>query len=210
MSNNPRLKFIILAIIIFVVGIASYATMHIVRSNTYSAHVSLSVAPLSSIVTVNGNVVKGTLLAVKPGKVTVVVSKSGFATQSQTVTTSKGKTSDITVALISNSPSTANWYLNHPADQQELEVITGKNYNAAVQQSIQRLPLVASLPFIDLYYRVDYGQSVAHPNDPNAVAIYITYYSQDGKQQALDWLKFKGYDPATLEIIYTDKTGITP
>jgi hypothetical protein len=154
--------------------------------------------------------VKTGIIRVRPGNAHVVVTKSGFASQTKSVTAQQGKIVSVSIALISNSATTANWYATHPEDQKELEIITGRSYNSGAEQSVQKTPLIASLPHIDNFYRVDYGQSQAHPDDPNATAIYITYYSQDGKQQALDWIKFKGFDPASLEIIYVDKAALTP
>jgi len=120
---------------------------------------------------------------------------------------SKGSDDYVGLVLGSNSPSTVNWYQTHPGDQQLSQVIGGKNFDLAAKRQSQKNPLIKSLPFVDQLYRVDYGQSQKHTSDPDAVGIYITYYSQAGKQQALDWIKFKGFDPSKLEIIYKDKTG---
>lgn len=65
-------------------------------------------------------------------------------------------------------------------------------------------PLVSELPFIDLTWRVDAVPSQKYPNNPNVIALSVKYWSTQGKQDALDWIRFKGYDTDKIEIIYVD------
>ena len=174
------------------------------RNAQLTAGVTIQVTPEDSIVTLNGKKVPTNNIEpvkVKPGTYKAVASRKGFADYTQTLTLKKGQTTYFGAMLISNDSSTANWYANHPADQKQVETISGKLFNQSAQNELAQTPLIQYLPFIDLQYRIDYGVSVAHPNDPNAVGIYITYYSPQGLDQALAWIKFKGYDPSKLELI---------
>ncbi|HET6924580.1 MAG TPA: hypothetical protein VFH39_02005, partial [Candidatus Saccharimonadales bacterium] len=85
--------------------------------------------------------------------------------------------------------------------------ISGQAFNTASNQREKDAPLIKQLPYIERYFRIDYGPSKAHPGDDTAVAFYITTYGQPGVQQALDWIKAQGYNPDTLEIVYTDQSS---
>ena len=64
-----------------------------------------------------------------------------------------------------------------------------------------RPPLVNELPFIDQMWRIDAGVSQKRQG-PNTTALYVKYWSDQGKQSAQDWLRFKGYDPDKMDIEY--------
>jgi len=176
---------------------------------SFTTKIIIQVTPASSLITLGNNRIKAGTVGLRPDTYIIKASHDGFITDSKTVTVKSGSILYVGLALLSNSSSTATWYQDHPADQQLFEAITGKYFDIVTKSQLDTLPLVKYLPFIDLYYRVDYGQSKTHLNDPSAVALYITYYSMAGKQQALEWLKFKGYDPSLLDIIYTDKTSLS-
>ena len=174
------------------------------RANNNASFISLSVAPSSSSAKLDNKGVKSGKINVKPGKHTIIVSKKGFSTQINTVDLKTKETKYVGIALLPNSPETKNWYKEHPDDQLLLESISSNSFDQYTKNAVEKNPLIKDLPLIDRFYRVDYGQSLQHPDDPSAMGIYIKYYSQDGKQQALDWIKFKGYDPSQLEIIFQD------
>jgi len=144
-------------------------------------------------------------IKVRPGKYTVTFTHKGFASTSQETTVGKGETNYIGVVLASNSIDTAKWNDTHKSDAAKAEGITGKNQEIQAQKLQKKYPILKDLPFIDNEYRVDYGKSQQNPDDINSVAIYVTYYTDSGKQQAIDWMKFKGYDPTKLETIFVQK-----
>lgn len=196
---NKRMIAITAGLALLVIGVMTAVFVH---QKPLTAHLSIQFAPTSSAITVNGQNSRSGSLNVRPGSYKIVVSHSGFVEKSTSVTVAAGETKYVGFVLASNSPATANWYVDHADDQRLSEIITGKNISVDSTSQQTTLPIIKELPFIDNYYRIDYGVSKLHPSDPNAVALYVKYYSDEGKQQALDWLKFKGYDPAKLEIIY--------
>jgi hypothetical protein len=119
----------------------------------------------------------------------------------------KGQDTTVTVTLTPSNEEGAEWLKTHPKEALKRESIGGTSYNSDSEQALKKTPLISSLPFIDQLYRVDYGLSKKTPDDPTATAIYIKYYTEEGKTQALDWIRFKGYNPSSLEIIYQDATG---
>lgn len=173
-------------------------------ARSYPSKITIEVSPADSVVTINGKKRNKGTINVRPGVYSIVFSRQGFTIESKSVSVAKGETKYVGVSLVSNSPATANWYTNHPSDAKMLEGISSKNYDLFSAEQTKKYPLIKNLPFIDRLYRVDYGRSQTYPNDPTAVAIYVKYYSELGKQQALEWLEFKGYSPNNIEIIYTN------
>lgn len=192
-------RFLVALFLILIAGLV-YWQIH--ENSVLSAKLTIQMAPASgSKININGKDRKAGVIKVKPGNYQVVISHPGFATSTRSVLVVKGDNKYIGVALVSNSSSTANWYKNNPGDERLAEAISSKNFAVLQSEQEKSLPLIKDLPLIDQQYRVDYGKSLKHPTDPAAVAIYVTYYSNDGKQQALDWLKFKGYTPSNTEVI---------
>lgn len=199
--TRRKIWLIIVPLMIFLlvvgIGIGTWA-------QSYSAKVIVESSPADSMITINGKKRDQGAIKVRPGVHKIAVSKQGFTTVSRSVAVAKDESKYVGIALVPSSPATANWYIDHPSDGKLLEGISSKNFDLSSADQIKKLPLIKNLPFIDQLYRIDYGRSQAHPNDPTALAIYIEYYSEQGKQQALEWLKFKGYGPDKLEIIYTN------
>jgi len=190
----------IFALILIMTGLFLYV------QHPLTAKITLEVSPATSNITVNGVDRKSGEIKVRPGNYKIICTHDGFETVTQSIVVKNGDNPYVGIVLVSNSTSTANWYASHSSDEQLAETITGKNSDLVSAIITKKLPLVSSLPFIDLNYRIDYGQSKQHPNDSSAVALYIKYYTPEAKQQALEWIKFKGYDPTKLEIIYQDTT----
>lgn len=201
MNINKKLLFLGGGLIVLLLIVFAITTIH---KRPLTAKLTIQVAPKSSVITLNGKKVKASIISVKPGEYKVSASHSGFAEKTQTIKLSKDASQYVGLVLISNATSTANWYSSHPEDQTLVEVITGKTVSNDSEAQQKTIPLIKELPFIDQLFRVDYGVSKLKPTDPSAVAIYIKYYSDAGKQEALDWLKFKGYEPSALEIIYVN------
>lgn len=145
-------------------------------------------------------------ISVAHGTYKVEVSRSGFETKAQNVTVTEGKKAIYKFYLAANSPEGIRWLDDHPGQASIIEAEASKASAEGYQRTAKEVPLIKSLPFIDLQYRIDYGKSQAHPGEPGAVAIYIKYWADEGKTQALEWIRFKGYDPSKLEIIYTKAT----
>lgn len=170
----------------------------------------LDVAPYSAKVLLNGKTISIGSHYLKPGNYTVVASMEGFSTASQTFNISKGKAARIGLLLNPTSQVGYDYLSNHPKEQLHREALGGSNFSRQESSASRKTPLINELPFIDQYYKIDYGKSRQHPTNSSATAIYITLYGPNGKDQALEWIRFKGYDPNKLEIIYltNEATGV--
>lgn len=143
---------------------------------------------------------------VPAGRHRLVASFYGFT--AKTIDFSATQTlSEIDVVLEPNSQAGYDWLNNHPEDVNVRQRVGGIKYDKSAQNQLKQAPIIGDLPYFERYFRVDYGASKAHPDDGKATALYITYYANIGKQQALDWIKQKGYDPSSFEIIYLNQTS---
>jgi hypothetical protein len=149
--------------------------------------------------------VKNSGIFVVPGKHTIVVSQAGFTTYRSTID-KKDSPLEITVVLDPVSEDGFDFMKKHPSEQRLRESLVGSQAAETGKSIAEKNPIISLLPYIDQYFRIDYGQSVKNPSDSTAVAIYITPLAPDGKERALALLRLKGYDPNTLEIIYRDSS----
>ena len=145
-------------------------------------------------------------MSLKKGSHKVVVSSPGFATQTNDFTVKNGSASQVTIALEAQTATAIKYYLNNPAEEAILEGVSGSKGSTINTSQTKNYPLISELPFVARTWRVDYGQSIKNPADPNSIAITITYGNEEGKHLALDWITSQGYDPAAYEIIYKSFT----
>ncbi len=141
--------------------------------------------------------------AVKTGAHTVVARRNGFAEQTHTFTIAKDQTYTLTIYLDPSGPEGRQWYDDHPDEELAREAAKGKEFRDTGKKIAAKYPILAELPFLGPGFKIDYGQSKLHPDDPTSVALYIKVIYPSGRKFALDWLKSKGVDPATMEIIWT-------
>lgn len=146
-------------------------------------------------------------IRVAPGNHTISVSRFGFTGQAQTLEVKKGQVTTITIFLSANSEEGRQWQKTHPQQMAQAEGYYSRQFDQDSQNAVKQLPLLQYLPYIDVDYRIDYGQSVKNPNDASAVAITVKYWTEAGKTKALNWIRSKGTNPDKLEIIYTPASG---
>lgn len=165
----------------------------------------INVAPSSAEVIIDGKPYSSGGKRLEPGKYTITAKKDGFTSPSKTVTVSDDKLIEVDLLL---NPVTAEAYgylRDNPDEQLEREALGGKLVDIRSDEASKKTPLINELPFIDLMYRIDYGPSHKNRQDTAASAIYITLYDESARSQALDWIRYKGYDPEKLEIIYVER-----
>lgn len=201
--NKKILLFIALAVVVIgaIVFVAIYQNS---RNKELSASIVLEVVPSGSKSTINGRGVREGTTKLKPGIAEVVITKKGFETARQTVVLKEGESKYLGFVLVSNSPSTADWYQKHPEDAKRAENLSSLNYDQVSADDVKETPFILKLPFVssDEQFRIDYGQS---DTDSNRIVIYISANSQEARNAALEWIRSVGYDPSTLNIVYRPK-----
>ncbi len=196
----------LITLAITLLGVLGIAVLF-VHARSPKPNVTLTTSP--SIATAKlstGKQIKQGSLYLKPSNYNLTISFAGFTTKTTSFTVNSSGTSKITVVLIPSDASGYQWLKDHPSEQGVREQIGSTQFRQNSQARQQKSPIVKLLPHIERYFRIDYGTSQIHPNDDSAVAIYITLYASQGKQQALDWIQQKGFDSNALELIYVDQT----
>lgn len=175
----------------------------LVKESADKENLILNVAPESAIVTLDNNrFIRPGNHVLPEGKHTVAARKEGFGTVTKSFTISNDKTMTVDLLLNPNSEVGYDFLRKNEGEQLQRETLGGKAFDQKSSEAGNKNPLIYELPFIDQFYRIDYGASQKHPNDPTATAIYITLYNLSAREDALAWIRFKGYDPNKLEVIY--------
>ena len=200
MINTKRRLFLLAGLLVIVVGFVVWQS---INSSKYSSSIRIEVAPTKgSKILINGKGIREGITKVSPGKYLIEFSHPGFNSESREVHVGEKENYYVGAALQSISDKTVNWYSDNPDDAKKAEGISSGNFDQLNKNRLKKLPLIEQLPLIDLNYRIDHGRSLQKPEDPEAVAVYVTYYSEQGKTEADEWLRFKGYDPTKSETIY--------
>lgn len=187
----------ILIAILFIFGVASGIHLQL------QGALQVDVVPNDSTITLNGHKIpQGKAIGVNQGTYTLKVSRNGFATQTQTVTIANRDKKDIKIYLLANNDIGQHWLDLHPEQAIEIEGTGSQAYDKLSTQNTNNTPIVSQLPIYDPQFRIDYGLSEEHPNDSNAVGIYITALTPLGRQLALQAIRDNGYDPSDMEIIF--------
>jgi len=178
------------------------------NSSKVTTDITTRVVPSDSSIKINDKGVDMGVVSLAPGTYTVTASRKGFASQSRTVNLKEGDHVNVGLILDSNDNSTASYYTDNPDEAREAEGITGQNFDYVANSKVNRLPLLKTLPRRTSHYTITYGQSIKSPNDSAASVIYIQYTDETAKTAAQNWIRYQGYDLASLEINYTMKSGL--
>jgi hypothetical protein len=140
-------------------------------------------------------------IKVKEGSHTLTGERRGFETYSQTVDVQQD--SSYKMFLFSNNSEGRAWEKSHPEEELEAETDPGRRFDEMSRRLEAKYPILQELPYIGPGFTVNQGVSVAHRGDPEYLAFYIKITDSEGKKKALEWLTGHGYNPDTLELIYT-------
>lgn len=198
--SNIIITGLISAIAVISVG---FMAAHYLQARERTATLVTLITPSEGAnIQVNGVGVAQGEITLKPGGYNIEVSAEGFEPQTRSVVLGAGDVARIAVALQPNSQVTSGYYKKNGAEASKAEAIAGQTSQARAASKIARLPIIRNLPKADDgNYRIDYGLSKERPDDPSALAVIITYYTKSGRQSAINWLKYRGYDQSNTEII---------
>ena len=205
MRNTNLKKIIYIGGGILIAALVGYIFFLGLQSRDKTAAIDVqSTVPNDPNVTIDNQKVNSSgKVAVKPGQHTVVAKRNGFEDKSVSVTVKTGETQTVTLLMTPNGDAGYQWLRDHPDAAVEYEAQQSQQYIQNSTDTTNKNPLISYLPEIRPTWRIDYGKSKAHPNDPTAVAIIITYGGADiDKQNALQWIKDQGFNPDNYEIIF--------
>lgn len=196
MSNMFKLKLAAIVLLI-VIG---YSFFHALRP---SGKLNVEVVPRDAKISINDRAVRIGVNKISPGNIKVKVTRIGFKDNEQSLSIKRGETRYLGVALESNSPSTANWYTEHPREQKLAEAVSSKNFDLDTVFQAEKYPLIKILPQYFHYFSIGYGASPQYPKDPTHIAIIVKAATPFNRRLALRWIKDNGYEPSDYEIVFS-------
>ena len=199
--NTKTKKIIIIIVIIFVLSLLSWWLFDALNK-IGKLKINVKVAPTDSQIVIDGKKSSAGDIYIKPGVHTFKASRSGFSDYSTTITIDETTVDPIILMPVPNSDAAYSLLKNNPTMQAARENLGSELADQDGKKMITKNPILNMLPFIDREYSITYEQSQKYPDDKFSIAIIITSTSDVTKQDALDYIKFKGYDASNLEIIY--------
>ena len=204
MMFERRKVLIISALVGLIVALFLVIFFSAKSNKTISTGVNFYISPTTAIIDVNGKKInkdKFYNLELPPGDYDIKVYATNFSDKTQKVNVKNGEVTSVYIKL--DPSNNAGELLLKDRDEAKIreEVSTNLYYLSSSAQNDQN-PIMKYLPAVTADWRVDYGNSVSKPDDPSAITVYVTTYSDQDRQLALNWIKSKGVDPASLDIVY--------
>lgn len=197
LENIAKNKLLIGALLVLVVLALSLNVMLKPKSNLL-----LEVSPRPATIVVDGkSKTKVGSIYLSPGAHSIKASMAGFVDQTQKVTTTKSGKSELIIILTPSSFIGSDWLASHYSEDMYRQGLASKSIGAISKKTSVDLPLLKELPYIGagFAYRIDYGVS---PTSSSNTQIIITAPDAQSQQDAVSWIKSKGYDPTAYDISY--------
>jgi len=202
-EESPRLWLLSgVVVVILVVVIGGYLVF---RGGSQSK-LTIQSIPNDLTLTLDGRqIVANGEVKVKSGEHTLTASRDGFQSYTQTLTAKGGDPLTVKMFLYSNGPAGRTWVQNNPEQALEAEAEAGRRFDEIQKRLQAKYPVMRELPYIGPGFKATYQASKSDPDNPEAISLKILVFSPEGKTKALQWIEGHGYDPDTLDIIYTSK-----
>ena len=201
MEENPRPMFIAAAAV--VIALVVLGGFLLFRGDPESKLTVTSI-PNDLTLTLDGQQIPASgEVKVKAGSHTLTGERRGFQSYSQTFTAADGDPLSVKVYLYANSAEGRAWGQGHPEQLAEAEAEAGRRFDEINRRLAAKYPIMASLPYLGPGFKATYDNSKSDPKNPEAISVVIATYTPDGRKKALEWIKGQGWDPNTLDIIWT-------
>jgi|GEM_PF-1014319 hypothetical protein len=213
-ENKKPVIIISIAVAIFVVlPIIIFLFFKVFTSDT---HIKFLCAPSQVYISIDNKdktlIKSGTTFSTTAGKHTITVTKSDYASYTGTINVDKGQTKSYAVVLTG---------LTDAAKQAEAADLTdeiaqtwsGHDFNSYNNNLSKKYPIMKVLPYVkqsddsSLIYKI-YAES---SSDNFYISIYLNTCSSYSynlyKDDAISWIKSKGFDPSSYIIKYSSLCG---
>ncbi|MEV4265104.1 S-layer protein [Kribbella sp. NPDC049584] len=141
-------------------------------------------------------------IKVKQGQHTIEGKRNGFQPYSMTFT-AEGDRQSIKMYLYANSAEGREWAKNNPEQELKLEAEAGQRFDEIQARLRQKYPILSQLPYVGDGFEATYTKSKTDPTNPEAISVVIEVYGPQGREKADQWIQGYGWDPATLDLIWT-------
>jgi len=209
--NNKKLLIVIFSVLVAaLIALAIYQAIP-------KTKLLLSVAPDTVQLSIdnkpNITVSDNQTISITPGAHTFKVSESQFTSYTTSLTTKKGQTTELLVALTADTTTAQAELDNSDTSQAVIQRFEGNIEQAQTTALNKKYPIIADLPIETDLYSINICPSQKYPNDPTKIALCIIETDPDVAQYALNAITNKGFKPSDYEIIYmprsqTDSSGV--
>ncbi|ADB35863.1 PEGA domain protein [Kribbella flavida DSM 17836] len=200
-EQNPRLWLLSgVVVVVLVVLVGGY----LVFRGGAESKLTVQSIPNDLTLTLDGRPIPANgEVKVKAGQHTLTAEREGFQSYTQTVTAKGGDPLTVKMYLYANGPAGRIWVQNNPDQALEAEAEAGRRFDEIQRRLWAKYPVLRELPYVGPGFKATYQASKSEPNNPEAISLKIRVFSADGRTKALQWLQGHGYDPASLDIIWT-------
>lgn len=195
-------------LIIIGLAVAGLVTWTVYYLTAYNASLVIKHTPQDASVIIDGRPAS-VENRIKPGDYTISVVFDGFTTYRETIYVASGQEAVVYAILEPKTERTANWYSDNASDGQLREQLLDERYIQDYEAAEAAFPIMSILPYIPPrgVYQIHYGMGT----EPNTQAVYISYYSEEGKQLAEEYITDNGFKLEDYEIIYKKQEfGVSP
>lgn len=203
---HDKIKPIIITAAIIVVGILLFTFGNYVI-NRGKGTVTLNIVPSNVRLSVDGasskSVKQNQSLKLAAGHHSLTFSQEGFKEATVELDVQAGSKRTVNAALPPANDQAAQQLSE--AESLRGEGIASNQMDSGVTEINRKYPFVNSLPINRLLFSIYPGPSLLAPQDPTAVGIYIKAPTARARQDALESIRLKGYDPSDYEIIFNDE-----
>jgi hypothetical protein len=202
MLEENRRSFLIgavaLAVIVVLVG-----GILLLRGGGSETKLTVQSIPNDLTLTLDGHEIPANgEVSIKPGEHTLAGSRRGFESYSTTITAS-GDAASYSMYLYANSAEGREWARTNPEQELQLEREAGKRFDEMNDRLRAKYPVISQLPYIGDGFEATRTASKTDPKNPEAISLVVDVYGPTGKAKALQWINSNGWDPDTLDIIWT-------
>lgn len=184
--------------------------------DTTKTTVTIHTSPRHVTITINddkySDVESGSDFSVVGDEASITVSREGFT--DYTVTHAFTEDEESNTLYIALEPATfeAEQLLATPDEANHRESIVTDAYLQLLDVMEENHPILSELPQYGRYFTMSQGVSQQHPNDRTSFALYVDIYDafeQEGRQEALEFLRENNYNPDDFEIIFRVEQYVT-
>ena len=129
------------------------------------------------------------------------MSAPNFIDQTVTFTVKNGEVGTVYIKL-EPANEVGKQLLRTEVEARAREEVSANLYYQSASSQQENNPIIKYLPAVTADWRVDYGNSSSSPDNTSAITVYITTYSDQDREAALNWIRSRGIDPASLDIVY--------
>ncbi|MFI5691244.1 S-layer protein [Kribbella sp. NPDC051586] len=198
-ENRRPLMIGVVALVIVVVLVGSILLL---RGGSETS-IAVESVPDDLTLTLDGHQVPANgVIKVKQGQHTVEGKRNGFQTYSMTFT-AEGDRQSLKMYLFANSAEGREWAVKHPEQELKLEAEAGRRFDEIQDRLREKYPIMNQLPYVGDGFEATYTKSKTDPTNPEAISVVIEVYGPQGREKAMQWIQGYGWDPNTLDLVWT-------